>query len=149
MAQTTTYTGGSNFYAAVSTDGSSWTDVSGTFTKVEVSESARITGEAYTALGDTAVITYGKLQPVDITVTILYTKTSGEGYDRLADAFEATGGTRLDFRFAPEGNTSGNEQWTTGSSKVVSLSYPSPDAGAADPLTVQGKWHGYLTRSTI
>lgn len=149
MAQTTTYTGGTNFYFAVSVDGSSWTDCSGTATMVEVTESNRMTGTAYTGDGDKAVITYGKLEPVEVTVTLLYTKTSGEGYDRLRDAFEATGGTRLDCRFAPEGNSSGNEQWTSGSSKVVSLGYPSPDAGDAAPKTVTGKWLCYLTPSTI
>jgi hypothetical protein len=149
MAQTTTFTGGTNFYFAVSVDGSAWTDCSGTATKVEVTPSKRMNGLAYTGEGDKAVIAYGKLEPVEVTVTLLYTKTSGEGYDRLADAHDATGGTRLDCRFAPEGNSSGNEQWTSTSSKTVELGFPSPDAGDATPKVVTGKWLTYLTRATI
>ena len=48
MAQVTGQTTGASFYAAVSTDGSSYTDVSGAATLVEPKATQRKHGEAYT-----------------------------------------------------------------------------------------------------
>lgn len=149
MAQTTTFTGGSGFYIAVATDGSTWNSIEGSSNKIEVSEQKRMNGVAYTPDTDTAVISYGKLEPVEITVTCIYTKTSGEAWARVKAAFVASGGSRLDLRFAPEGNTTGNLQYTTGSSKPVSLKWPSPEAGSAGPLMFTAKWTAYLTEASV
>lgn len=149
MAQTTTFTSGAGFYIAVSTDGSAWNSIEGSSNKVEVAEQNRMNGVAYTPDTDSGAISYGKLEPVEITVTCLYSKTSGEAWARAKAAFAASGGSRLDLRFAPEGNTSGNLQYTTGSSKPISLKWPSPDAGSAGPLQFTAKWIGYLTEATI
>lgn len=149
MAQTTTFTGGSSFYIAVATDGSTWNSIEGSANKIEVAEQNRMNGVAYTPDTDTGVITYGKLEPVEITVTCIYTKTSGEAWARISSTFYASGGSRLDLRFAPEGNTTGNKQYTTQSAKVVSLKWPNPDAGSAGPVMFTAKWIGYLTEAAV
>lgn len=132
MAQVTAQTSGATFYAAVSTDGSSFTDISGAATLVEPQTAERKHGEGYTGEGDIPVLTYGKREPQMWELTVIYTKTSNQAYDLLSDAFE--GNTRLDLRYCPEGNTAGNERFTTSSARVVELDFPKAEASEADPV---------------
>lgn len=137
MAQTTGAMSGAAAYVATSTDGSSWNDISGSANMVEAPEMERISGEEFTHDGDTAIVTYGKLNPVEIGVTLIYTKTAGEGWARARTSLQTAGGARLDLRWAPNGNTSGELQYTTGTARVTKLQFPSTDAKNGKPIVVK------------
>lgn len=114
MAQTT---GGMSAVVAdveYSTNGTAWTSLSGSTTSVEDFEQDRMTGETYTFDGDSAIITKGKREPMEITFRFVYTETAGEAFEVIRAAWEADGGTDLYFRWSPKGiGASGRFVFTT------------------------------------
>ena len=116
----------------VSTNGTTWTDISGAATAVSVSGGDRQTGEAYPFNLDTAVITVGKREPIEVTVKALYTEGSPGVYETVRAAYE--GGTALYVRWSPKGGTTGNFQFVTDSGIVTSAVYPTGEAGSGDPV---------------
>jgi len=132
MAQVTAQTAGATFYAAVSTDGSSFTDISGAATMVEPQTAERKHGEGWTGEGDIPVLTYGKREPQMWELMVIYTKTAGQAYKLLHSAFYNN--TRLDLRYCEEGNTTGNDRFTTSAGRVVELDFPKAEASEADPV---------------
>lgn len=142
MAQTTTQTTGSDFYAAVSTDGSSYTDISGSSTMVEPKKRERKRGDAHTGEGDTPTTTVGKQEAQEWELTALYTKTAGQAYKLLQAAYAAK--TRLNIRYCPEGNTTGNDRFTLSGAdvRVVELDFPTADASEENPVAVKALFRG-------
>ena len=74
MPQTTGGLSAVNAQVEVSTNGSAWTDISGSSNKVEPSGGERQSGEAYTHDGDVAIITGGKREPIELTLSFVYTE---------------------------------------------------------------------------
>ena len=137
MAQTTDAISFVASYLAISTDGASWTNASGYSHQIEISGGDRQTGVAYTADGDTAIITGGKREPLDITINGVDTENANELYDEANDAYETAGGAgNFYVRWAPAGNTAGNLQYTTSVGIVTAPVYPVGDAGNGDPIMV-------------
>jgi len=69
MAQTTDYLSGVATKVEISTDGgSAWSDISGSSNVVTPSPQSRMSGEAYTFDGDTALVGFGKREPMDVEV---------------------------------------------------------------------------------
>ena len=140
MAQTTEQLSGVANYVAISTDGSAWTDISGFASKVECDAQVRTSGETYTFDGDAALIAWGKKEPVEVTVTLVYTEVTTPPYATLYTAFNTAGGGRLQVRWAVKGATVSNVQYSTGSdSKVSEMPWPAPDATSGDPIVVEFK----------
>lgn len=151
MAQVTGGTTAANFYAAVSTDGSSYTDVSGAATLVEPKAVTRKHGEAYTGGSeDYPAKAYGKLEAQEWELTVIYTKTANEPYDLLHDAIN--GNTRLNLRYCPEGNTQNNERFTLSGTmvRVVELDFPTADGSEENPVVCKAVFAGpTYTRDTV
>jgi hypothetical protein len=82
MAQTTTQVSAVDAKVEVSANGSAWTDISGTANKIDLSAQDRNVGAAFTFEGDGAVLTYGKRQPIDVTVTALYMACTAPARER-------------------------------------------------------------------
>lgn len=113
-----------------------FTDVSGSGNAVTINPQNRASGETYTFDGDTAIITYGKREPIDVVVRIVYTE--GAPYSTLKTAHETAGGGNMQVQWIPKGiGAVGNYTYTTGLAKITSFGYPSGDAGSADPLMVE------------
>lgn len=121
-----------DMYAAVSTDNSSWTDVSGFATTVEPDGGDRKAGEFYTFDTDYAGLTRGKREPIDVKLSVVYTEGSSDAWKIINDAYE--GNTALYLRWAPKGNTTGNKRFTTGAGIITSMIYPKGEAESADPI---------------
>lgn len=132
MAQTTGALSWRNSKVEYSTNGSSWTDMSGFENAIEGAEQARMTGEAYTSDGDTAAITRGKREPMELTVTYLYTEGGAEPFEVIRALFEA--GSDLYLRWSPRGGSSGQFQYTTPAGVISNFIYPQGEAGSADPV---------------
>lgn len=132
MAQTTSALSAKSAKVEISTNGSSWTDISGVASAVEPGTATRQSGEAYTFDGDTAIITGGKREPVELEVKIVYTEGASDGFEVVRAAFEA--GTALYVRYSPKGGTTGNFMFTSDSGLVVDFNYPTIDAEEAAPI---------------
>lgn len=140
MAQTTDAVSMADGDLEYSTNASAWTSLSGSTTTVEDTTQSRMSGEAYTLDGDTALITYGKREPMELTITAVYTEQSGEAFEVVRALFQA--GTAVYWRWSPKGiGASGRFVFTTvdgnGAAfpyKITEFTYPGFDAGSGDPI---------------
>lgn len=134
MAQTT---GAASMRSAVieySIDSSTWTGISGVANSVEPSGHARISGEAYTAEGDEAIVTVGKEEPLELTLNIVYSETTTEGYLLLKALKESA--TACKVRWAPKGSSTGNYRYTTYTGYFVDVPPPGGSVDDGGPILV-------------
>lgn len=136
MTQTTNQMSGAAAKVEVSSNGSDWTDVSGHEQSVECSAQSRMIGTAYTHDGDTALITAGKREPIEVTVNLVYTEEAADGFDFVRTEFETDAGDAIYVRWSPAGGSGGDYQYSTGAAEVSEFEYPSADASSPDPIMV-------------
>ena len=134
MAQTTSAMPMTAGYLGISTDGSSWTDISGHFMQVSWSGGSRNSGAAYTADGDTAIIKAGKRTPLTVTASVVYTETASEPFDTAMDQYETAGGGDLYLRWSPGGGDSGDLGYTTTAGIVKEAAYPQGAVETGEPI---------------
>ena len=135
MAQTTDGISFVDATVSYSTDGVAFADASGFANTVEVSGGERNAGEVYTADGDTAIVTFGKLAPVDITYNCVFTAGATDPFERLRGYHQTANGAQVIFRFAPEGGSGAGAISFTGTGKITEGPWLGGDASSADPLT--------------
>jgi hypothetical protein len=139
MAQTTAQVSAVDAKVEVSAAGSVWTDISGSANKVDVGPQDRAVGSAFTFDGDGAVLSYGKRQPLDVTVTAIYTETaSTEAFEFVRALHETVDGATMYLRWTPIGEvaTAGHSQFSTGKGYIKSFQYPPVDAASGDPIMI-------------
>lgn len=136
MAQTTVGMNGISAAVRVSSDNATWTVISGSANQIAAAEQTRQSGEAYTFDGDTAIVTAGKREPVEVTMRALYTESATESFEKVRAFFEAVGGTPIYLRWAPSGVATGRE-YACDAAIVTKFSYPPVDAGEAAPIAVE------------
>lgn len=123
-----------------STDGSTtWTDCSGFASEVAVTGGERVTGEAYTFDGDTAIIGQAKRGPLSITATMVYTEGATDPTGVLRDYY--TAGSSIALRWSPRGlvaGLTGENVYTSAFTyaRIKNLGYPAGAANSGDPLVV-------------
>lgn len=134
MAQTTGQMSMSNAKIEIKIAAGSWTDIGGEATKIEVEGGERQSGEAYTATGDTPVLTKGKLEKYTITGSVVYTEGVSTPWKLLRDAHLA--GSLVQVRWAPKGGASGDYQFSTDTAGNVlkNCNLPSGEFGSGDPV---------------
>lgn len=139
MAQTTDSMASAGFKVEVSTDGTSWTDVSGTASAVTVDGGDVKVGSQHTAEGDEAVVvTSNKVEPRTVTVKSLYTETETEAFSVIHAAY-ASASKKIFLRWSPAGGGVGDLRYTCavgGSAAavpIVSCTLPELDTGTEDP----------------
>lgn len=133
MAQTTGATSGTNCLIELSV-ASVWTDISGSANQVTAPEQSRMSGEAYTFTGDTAIVKAGKREPVEVTFRCVYTESNTEAFDYVRAMFEASGGTAAPIRWTP---ISAGQVYTILAGIVTKFGYPAADAGEAAPIVCE------------
>jgi len=140
MAQTLTAMAAVDATVEVSVDGTTWIDISGSANTVEPGSQTRMTGVAYVFEGDLGIVTSGKREPMEITVSALYTETAGETFETIRANFEAH--TRIYFRYSPKGKggagravyTASNNGIVAGPVIVSEFDWPESAADNADPV---------------
>lgn len=140
MAATTDAVSMSNGDFEYSTNGTAWTSLSGSTVAVEDTSQSRMSGETYALDTDTAVITTGKREPMEITVRGIYSETSGEFFQAIQALFEA--GTATYFRWSPKGIgatarsvfTTVNTAGAAAGAAIVEFIYPEMNAESGDPI---------------
>lgn len=149
MAQTTAATSARNAVVEVAPDGATWVNISGVANTVSPGDGTRMTGEAHTFDGDTAIVVAGKKEPQESNLRIIYTE-DGVGYEVLRGYFESANSTTY-LRVAPNGSTTGNYRHTSSKGVMTKFPYfPDLDASSADvnaiEMTVR---HGGWTKAAI
>ncbi len=140
MAQTTGAISQGIWTAEVSTNGSSWTNISGQSGSVTPSGGDQLTGSQHTAEGSAAVVVgSNKTEPVQAEVNILYTETNGEAFRIVKAAFDSSNKV-IYFRYAPRGTGSGNKRYLAADNAnnafacpIVNCMPPELDASSGDP----------------
>lgn len=135
MAQTTGATSFKNVAIEISTNGSSWTNISGFANAVKVSGGERQTAEFFTADGDTPILTAGKRASIEVAVTAVHTEGGGEPAEVIRAAYE--GSTPIYVRWTPKGLSTGNYQYTTSAGILTTPSYPQGDASTPDVVPLE------------
>ena len=116
-----------------STNYSTYTDYSGGANSIKVKGGERQSGEAYTFDGDTAVVTFGKLTPVELTLRSLYVDSS-VGHFAVISGMK-TAATPMNVRWAYDTDTTGSWRFTSATGGVTSCTPPDATADkAGEPL---------------
>lgn len=124
-----------NFKVEVSTNGSTWTNITNAAVAIEVDGGDRQTGDVYVYGQDTAVIASGKREPIDVTVKALYTEGTTDVFETVRAVYESGG--NLYVRWSPLGGTTGQFQFSTDAGYVTSFVYPAGEAGSADVILAE------------
>lgn len=136
-----------NCVVEYSTNGTSWTDVSGVANKVTPGGYERESGEAYTGVSDDPIVTLGKNTPFELEVDVVYSEASADGYELLRTLKEA--GTAIRVRWQPKGRATSNYRWTTGTGYLTAAPAPGGDLGDGKPIlsTFAGRFPNVVAAS--
>lgn len=142
MAQTTTAETINNAKLEVSTDGSTWTDISGSSTSVTGAEQGSQVFEENTLDGQDPIVKPGNKDALTLDVRIIYTETAGEAFETVRAQWE-TSGRELYIRYSPAGGASGDYQYTSANSDGTTTagileSFTYPDAEADGGIGIAG-----------
>lgn len=124
----------------VSTNGSSWTDISGMANTLVPSGGEYATAETYTMDGLDPATTIGKRTALVLTCTAVFTEGAGEVFAIVQAVYDA--GSDLYVRWSPRGGQTGEKLFTTGAGKVVSINWPGIDAASAESIKTGFVWRG-------
>lgn len=148
MAQTTAAISFVNTLLEVKITGGAFADMGGSSNKLEVSGFDRITGKAFTQVGNTPIITAGKLDEGEIKLSVLYTETVGEAWKVLWDAYLA--GTTAQFQWTPKGTGTGNFQFTSAVGYLKNVTAPAGESASGDPIMCEATLvTGSYARATL
>lgn len=138
MAQTTSAISQAGFKVEVSTDGTSWTDISGTASTVNVDGGDVPVGEQMTAEGSEAiVVSSGKVEPRTVTVRSVYTEDAAEAFEVVYARYAGSDKT-VYLRWSPAGGASGDVQYTcavggvAAAVPITACTLPELDASSED-----------------
>lgn len=134
MTQTTESWSMVNAKVEISSNGTTWTDISGFSSNIEPDPGKRQSGEVWTYSGDKARIEGGKKEPLNVKVSLVYTEGSTDPYNVVLGYFDATGGTKAQVRWSPKGGTTGNYQFTADSGVITEQAYPSGEPQDGKPI---------------
>jgi hypothetical protein len=150
MAQTTDSIWGGAAYAGISTDGSSWTEISSHGISVTPEGGDRRVGETYVFDDENAIVKVGKLNPRETRVDFVYTEQAADAFEVVRAQFESAGGGTLYVRWSPNGGGIGDAGYTSDAGFCSDLRYPEVDSEADGPIVMYFVCrHASLTRSII
>jgi hypothetical protein len=135
MAQTTAAINGVASTVSIKIgSGGTYVDISGATQSVDAATATIANSDNYTLDGAAAFILLGKVEPVDVTVNILYTETlTTEPWMLVSAAFAAK--TQVQVKWVPRGAGSGaNTIETNNIGYITSIDYPAIDATSADAI---------------
>ncbi len=136
---------------SISTNTTTYTDISSLGNSVKVSAGARGIAEEYFFSSDTAVVQPGKRAPADVEFLIAYTEVATDPFEQYArPAYENH--TPIYLRWTPQARNTGAgtiSVFTTDAFYVTDIPYPQGDAKADKIITFSLKGRtAYITKST-
>ena len=125
MSQTTgQISKGNNEKVEVSTDGSTWTDISGETTSVKVSGGEQLTGEQHVASGNYPLVTgSNKVGASTVECSFVYTETAGEAFQVVWARYEGSAKS-IYMRWSPKGGNVGDERYVCTNDAGVAIPVP-------------------------
>lgn len=133
MAQTTGQMTFRNVKVELSSDGSTWFDISGSTSAVTVSGGNRSIAEIKPLFRDTVIGRPGARERVTVGVKSVYTENPAEASDLLSAAYLA--GSMIYFRWSPTGGSAGARRYKTNGAYVIKTDFPGGNVSEANPLT--------------
>ena len=133
MAQTTRGLSGAagTLSARINSTGT-FSDISGSSQSVETVTLTRITGEAYTLEGNYALLTFGKIEPAEVKVNVIYTEATTEATMLLQGSWESD--QVVELKWTPAGSEASADTYTTSAGKITAMDHPALDASSAGPI---------------
>lgn len=135
MAQATNAMSWANAKIEISTNGSSWTAISGFTNSLQVGGGERAMGEFFTGDADYPIVTSGKRSMIELTVKVVYSEGAGEAFSVVLDAYQNN--TNIWLRWSPAGGTTGQFQFTTGKGWVTAPAFPGGSYDSADAVAIE------------
>ncbi len=130
----------------ISADGVTWTDIGSEGTTVTLPKEVVTTGSVPVFGDDYHVTTSGKIAPITVTVSGVYTEEALEAFEQVLDAWETAGcGKRLDLRVTPRGGGVGQREITISPGKLVGLKPPDMSAADGGPALFEFDIYGNYT----
>lgn len=113
-----------------------WTDVSDNMSVVDPPTQSRMTGEGYVFGEDVGLVTFGKREPVELTVRGIWAEGTADPFYTVYSAWTTACGGKTAIRYTPGGCSTTHDAFytSTTASKVISLTFPGGDAGDASPI---------------
>ncbi len=109
-----------------------WTDISGEANSIDTPTQVRQTGDTFTGGSDTAIVTSGKREPIDLVCNFVYTEITGEAFELIRAEFEA--GNTVQLRWSPKGGNTGNFQFTAAAGTISAFNFPGLDMASANAI---------------
>jgi len=134
MAQTTAAINGIASTVSIKVASGSYVDISGSTQSIDAATATIANSDTYTLDGSAAIILLGKVEPLDVTVNILYTEViTTEAFMVVNGAFVAKSAVQI--KWTPKGAASGaNTIETAATGYITSLDYPAIDSTSADAI---------------
>ncbi len=139
MVQTTTAIVGADSVIEISTDDTTWTDISGTMNSFDPSGGERKAGAKHTFYGDVPVLRAGKPSEVTVKMKIMYTETAGEAATTIEALYLAN--TAAYLRQRPKGTLATYWQFK-GLGYWLTPIFPKSDSEADGPNVLDLTWKG-------
>ena len=99
------------------------------------------------------VIAGGKVPPLTVTVSGVYSEVVTEAFWRIKTLWETPGVSDCDkciaIRWIPKGGTPGDAMYAMLNAQLVGFKYPEIDAGTASPITFEFDVYGYISSDTF
>jgi hypothetical protein len=131
MAQTTDGMSAAAQKVETSTNGTTFTDISGFAASVEVDGGERKVGKGFTFDGDTPLLVKGKRESIAVKVKAVYTEGASDPFEVVRPIYEA--GSDFWVRWSPAGGATGDFTYTA-KGIVTSAPYPMGEAESEDPI---------------
>ena len=139
MANTTDHVSGRLTLVEVSTDGTTWVDISGSSTTVGEGDQSRETEDTPTFGSDVPIVTGGGKGKMEVAVGILYTDNATEAFEVVRAVHEAN--NPIYFRYSPGGGNTGDAMFTAADGDgnptacvISNFKYPGTDASVRTPV---------------
>lgn len=150
MPQTTNSIWGGAGYVGISTDGSTWTDISGHAMKVTPDGGDRRVGEKWVFDDENPIVKVGKKNSRKTRIDIIYTEETADAFEKARAQFEAAGGGTMYVRWSPGGGGIGDAGYTTDAGFVNDFRFPTQDSEEDGPIATYFEvYHADITTSTI
>ena len=128
-----------------------WSTTSSNMSVVDPPTATRMSGEAYVFGEPIALVTYGKREPLDVTVRGIWAEGTADPFYNIYLAWTTACGGTTAVRWAPAGCTTAHDAFSTSTtaSRVTALTFPAGDAGDGSPIMYEFTVHTpEVTRAT-
>lgn len=135
MAQTSEYTTMRNVKVELSLNGSTWINISGQTSSVQVSGGRRTSATYEPQLGQKPVVTLGIPEPTELLIKTVWGELNTSASEILHLAYQ--GNYPVYVRYSPKGGSSGQKRFVTGQAYITNPPLPEGNVEDGSPILVE------------